>query len=145
MLKNQKGFLLLESLLVLSIAASLLLIPQLITKRATAVIEGDLFKQNIESSVTATQNYAVLSGKMTKVELFRQNRKITFTVLEDKNHSFNHTLVFPESVSSLSNTLEISFLGGSGNIKNLDSITFMINGEKEIFSFQLGSGRYEWK
>ncbi|MFL2100133.1 competence type IV pilus minor pilin ComGD [Desemzia sp. FAM 23991] len=145
MLKNQKGFLLLESLLVLSIAASLVLIPQLMSRSATAAIEGDLFKRNLESSVTATQNYAVLSGKMTKVELFRQNRKITFTVLEDKNHPFNHTLFFPESVSSLTNAIEIYFLGGSGNIKNLDSITFNINGENTKLKFQLGSGRYDWE
>lgn len=145
MLNNQKGFLLLESLLVLSIAASLLLIPQMMTKRATASVEGELFKQNLESSITATQNYAVLSGKMTKVELLPQNRKIVFTVLADKNHSFNHTLVFPDSVSSLSNTIAFYFLGGSGNINNLNSIIFKINGEKAKIKFQLGSGRYEWE
>lgn len=145
MLRDQRGFLLLESMLVLSIAASLLLIPQLMTKNATAAIEGDLFKQNLESSVTAAQNYAVVSGKMTKVELFRDNRNITFTILEDKNHLFNHALIFPDSVSSLTTTRVISFLGGSGNIKDLDSITFKINGEIVKFKFQLGSGRYEWE
>lgn len=145
MLNNQKGFLLLESLLVLSIAASVLLIPQMMSKSATAAIEGDMFRQNLESSVTAAQNYAVLSGKMTKIELFRENRKITFTILEDKNHLFNHTLDFPDSVSSLTNAMEIYFLGGSGNIKNLNSITFKINGKSAKFKFQLGSGRYEWE
>lgn len=145
MLKNQKGFLLLESLLVLSIAASLLLIPQMMTKSATVAMEGELFKQNFESSVTAAQNYAVLSGKMTKIELFRQSRKVTFSVLDDANHSFNHTLAFPDSVSSSTNAIVIYFLGGSGNISNLDSITFKINGKSAKFKFQLGSGRYEWE
>lgn len=145
MLNNQKGFLLLESLLVLAIAASLLLIPPLLSRKVISATEGEFFKQQLESSVTATQNYAVLSGKMTKMELSRQNQKIQFSLLNSPEHSFNHTLDFPESVTALSKTKVFHFLGGSGNISDLDSMSFVIDGKRAVFKFQMGSGRYEWE
>lgn len=145
MLTDKNGFLLLESLLVLVIAASLLLVPPLLSKNVLAVHEASFFKQQLESSITATQNYAILTGKRTKVELFPQNRKMTFALLDEKQHSFNHTLVFPEKVSSNSLPKAFYFGGGNGNISGLDSISFTINGKQEKFKFQLGSGRYEWE
>lgn len=145
MLADRKGFLLFESLLVLMIAASLLLVPPLLSKNILSVHEASFFKQQLESSVTATQNYAVLTGKRTKMELFPQNRKITFELLGDEQHSFNHTLFFPEKVSSNSLTKVFYFGGGTGNISGLDSISFTINGKQEKIKFQLGSGKYEWE
>lgn len=145
MMKDQKGFMLLESVLVLSIAASLLLIPPLLSKEILAAHEGDFFKQQLESSVTATQNYAVLTGGMTKVELFPENRKIEFTLLENKQHPFNHLLAFPDTVASSSTPKVFYFGGGDGNIGGLNSMSFTINGKSEKFKFQLGSGRYDWE
>ena len=145
MLNNQKGFLLLESLLVLAIAASLLFIPPLLSRDVISATEGELFKQQLESSVTATQNYAVLSGKMTKIELSKQNKHIKFSLLDNPSHSLNHRLIFPESVSALSTTKVFHFLGGSGNIRELDSMAFTIDGKRAVFKFQMGSGRYEWE
>lgn len=145
MRSDESGFLLMETMLVLLIAASLLLIPPMLTKKNLAAHEGTFFKQQLESSITATQNYAVLTGKRTKVELMPQNKYIAFTVLDTKPHSFNHTLFFPESVSSKSLTKEFYFGSGSGNISGLDSMTFEINGKTEKMKFQLGSGRYEWE
>lgn len=145
MVRKEAGFLLIESMLVLLIAASLLLIPAMLSKDVIAKQEGAFFKQQLESSITATQNYAILTGKMTKLEIFPQNRKITFSIVEDKNHSFNHTLFFPETVSSPGDTWAFYFLGGSGNIKYLNSMVFKINGKEETIHFQLGSGRYTWE
>lgn len=145
MFLNQKGFLLIESMLVLVIAACLLLFPPMLSKEIIAVQEANLFKQQLESSVTATQNYAIVTGKRTKVELFPQNRKIVFNVLDDRQHSFNHILPFPKNVSSTSTTKIFYFGGGDGNISGLDSISFTINGKREKFKFQLGSGRYDWE
>lgn len=142
----QKGFIFLESLLVLSIAVILFSLPMAVTRDSAHKMDVNLFKDSLTNSITSAQNYAVLSGNRIKISLFPKHKEITFKVLAEYSYPYDHSLFLPEGIELL-NTRVYSyyFNGESGNMPQFDPIVFSVDGEIQKIVFQIGSGKFEWQ
>ncbi|WP_035445285.1 competence type IV pilus minor pilin ComGD [Atopococcus tabaci] len=140
---NEKGFTLPEVMLVLLISVFLVGLPPIVSASYAEKIEGRLFLEQLQSSITLIQNEAVLNGKRTKMATYPSNRLVRFTVVGESSHPANHTLTLPDNVSITSLSEDYYFSSETGNLSNINRITFRINGEDIELVFQMGSGRYE--
>jgi len=141
---NEKGILLFEMLLVLLIAASLLLIPTIYTKQTKNTLENQLFVEELQSHMTAIQNYAILSGNTTTMIVSSQYKTIQFKVIDDEQNELNQLIHLPETITT-PDRKTYYFNGYSGNLRNFDTLVFFINNIRHTMAFQLGSGRYNWQ
>lgn len=140
---DDNGMLMLELLLVLMISASLLLLPSLYSKKAMERLEVSLFKEQLESSITAIQTYSILAGIPTTMTVSAEYKRIDFKVFWEEDHYLNQRLLLPGNMTTPVQK-RYQFLGNSGNLSRFDALNFDINGERHSLIFQLGSGRYRW-
>ena len=141
---NSEGILLFEMLLVLFIATSMLIIPTIFSKKIIKDTATQLFIEELQSGITASQNYAVLSGKWSAIDVSAYNNVITFKAMSQENHYLTHRLEMPENITTPSNKSYL-FNGGSGNLQSFSTLYFDIDGTRHKLIFQLGSGRYRWE
>jgi len=141
---NEKGLMLFELLLVLLIATGLLLIPTIYTKQTKINLENQLFIEEMQSHMTAIQNYAILSGKVTVMIVSSQYKTLQFKVIDDEQNELNQLIYLPETVTTPTYKV-YHFNGYSGNLRVFDTLVFYINEERHTMTFQLGSGRYKWQ
>lgn len=141
---NEKGMLLFELLLVLLITAGLLLIPIIYTKQTKNTLENQLFVEELQSHTTTIQNYAVLSGKATRMIVSSEYKTVQFQVIGDERNELNQVIYLPETVTTPERKTYY-FNGYSGNLREFDTLVFYINKERHTMAFQLGSGRYNWQ
>ncbi|AGY81237.1 MULTISPECIES: competence type IV pilus minor pilin ComGD [Carnobacterium] len=141
---DEKGMLLVELVLVLFIAAALLFIPTIYTKQTKIHLENQLFVEELQSQLTAIQNYAVLSGEVTAMIVSSQHKSIQFRVIDDEQNELNGVIYLPETVTTPTYKV-YHFNAYSGNLRNFDTLVFFINNERHTMTFQLGSGRYKWQ
>lgn len=141
---NEKGMMLFELLLVLLITAGLLLIPIIYTKQTKNTLENQLFVEELQSHTTTIQNYAVLSGKATRMIVSSEYKTVQFQVIGDERNELNQVIYLPETVTTPERKTYY-FNGYSGNLREFDTLVFFINKERHTMAFQLGSGRYNWQ
>lgn len=142
-LKEQSGFTLIESLIVLNLVWLFLLIPVIPFNSMKSQMETSLFFEEVRSSITLMQNHAVLNNQRTEVEIRPQAGELVFRVIGDQNHLLNHTISLPEEIEILGGSKLYRFLSGSGNQGNLNKTRFEVNDDIYELSFKLGSGRFE--
>lgn len=142
---SEKGFTLIEIVVVSFVAMIILSFPVLSFKRVQEQAEIDLFLEQLVSSLTLIQNQAILNNDWTEVEISPEYRRFRFRVIGDRNHRVNHTLELPESVSLTGGIKRKRFLSGSGNLGDYSPIhLYTANGRYEI-DYKFGSGRFEIK
>ncbi|WP_423188789.1 competence type IV pilus minor pilin ComGD [Alkalibacterium sp. f15] len=143
-LKQDKGFTLIEVLLVLSLVSLLATFPVLHFAQIKKETETQLFFESLRSSITLIQSEAIVNNHWTMMEVRPTNRLIRFRVTGAGNskHPSNHILYLPESISVVGIMRDYSFSSGSGNLGNINVIHFnTIHGRVSV-SFQMGSGRF---
>ncbi|OJF94302.1 competence type IV pilus minor pilin ComGD [Alkalibacterium sp. 20] len=143
-LKQDKGFTLIEVLLVLSLVSLLATFPVVHFTQIKKETETQLFFESLRSSITLIQSEAIVNHHWTKMEVRPTNRLIRFRVTgaDNTKHPANHILYLPESISLVGTTKDYSFSSGSGNLGNINVIYFnTIHGRVSV-SFQMGSGRF---
>ncbi|MEG0268331.1 MAG: competence type IV pilus minor pilin ComGD [Carnobacterium sp.] len=140
---NSSGMLLFEMLIVLFIATSMLIIPTIFSKKIIKDTATQLFIEELQSGITASQNYAVLSGKWSSIDVSADTNTITFKAMSQENHYLAHRLDLPKNITTPSNK-QYLFNGGSGNLQSFSTLYFDIDGIRHGLIFQLGSGRYRW-
>lgn len=143
---KEAGFTLLESVLILLITASLILIPVLSIDKMVETVQVDLFFRELSSNITMMQNHSVLSGESTEI-LFRpydSGHQIRFRVYGDSSHPLSKTMYLDESFYSLTSKSgsQFSFYGDTGNITTSDTIGFQTAKGKYELTHWLGSGRF---
>ncbi|MCA9765374.1 MAG: hypothetical protein KC455_03030 [Carnobacterium sp.] len=141
---DSSGVLLFEMLVVFFIVATLLIIPTVFSKRMIKDATTQLFIEELQSGITASQNYAVLSGKWTAIEVSARNNMITFKTMSKENSYSEYDLELPENITTPSNK-QFTFNGESGNLQSFSTLYFDIDGIRYGLIFQLGSGRYRWE
>lgn len=144
---EEKGFTLLETLLVLMITSSLLLFSVLSIKNVTETIQIDLFFRELTSKITNMQTHAILHDQTTDIQFYPQNNVIKFRVVDAnaQNEFLKETWELDNPYYRLSGTSikEFAFKKGSGNITKSDRIYIhTTKGEYELV-YLMGSGRFE--
>ena len=126
------------------IAAGLSLFPTIYTKQTKNTLENQLFVEELQSHTTTIQNYAVLSGKATRMIVSSEYKTVQFQVIGDERNELNQVIYLPETVTT-PDRKTYYFNGYSGNLREFDTLVFFINKERHTMAFQLGSGRYNWQ
>jgi len=100
--------------------------------------------EELQSHMTAIQNYAILSGNTTTMIVSSQYKTIQFKVIDDEQNELNQLIHLPETITT-PDRKTYYFNGYSGNLRNFDTLVFFINNTRHTMAFQLGSGRYNWQ
>lgn len=143
--KNQKGFTLVETLVVLSLIWIFILIPVIPFQSIQEETETKQFFKELEATMTLFQNHAILNGETTRFETRPAAGEIAFRVVTDRNHPMNDNLKIPEHIELVSASRVYRFISGSGNQGNLNPIRFKTDSELIVVQFSLGSGRFDVK
>lgn len=146
--KNNAGFTLIETLIVLVLVCSFVLLPTIALKRWQQQLEKNFFYYQFEKSILHLQQVAIADYYGTRIELHENKQIIVFSTI--------HTelpwkqLSVPQSIR-LESKGSISFSAGKGNIStdqpgngNIPKIIFS-DDNRVTYQFQMGSGRFERK
>lgn len=139
---NNKGFSLLESLLVLFILSLLLLIPPTVSSSYKNRIQEELFLYEVKKQISFMQNYAVVTGDLTSFRTFPEYDKINFRLTYDRQHPYSRDVYLPETVSLEPPGRLYTFQRKTGYNTELERITFNFEKEKVEIVFQMGGGKY---
>lgn len=143
--QDQKGFTLVETLVVLSLIWIFLLIPVIPFQSIQEELETKQFFKELEATMTLFQNHAILNGETTRFETRPAAREIAFRVVTDRDHALNQKLKIPEHIELVSASRIYRFVSGSGNQGNLNPIRFKTDSQVIVIQFSLGSGRFDVK
>lgn len=148
-LKNS-GFTLIETLIVLALVCSFILLPTIALKSWQGRLEKAFFYYQFEKSILHLQQVAIADHKLTSIYLYNNSSQLIVfytghTELPWKN------LEVPKSIK-LGSSHSIYFKAGTGNIStnqpgngNIPKVVFVDEGQPITYQFQLGSGRFERK
>lgn len=139
---DNKGFTLIESLLVLFILSLLLLIPPTVASSYKNRIQEELFLYEVRNQISFMQNYAVVTGELTSFRTFPENDLISFRPNYDYQHPYRQNVYAPETVSIEKPGKEIKFNRKSGYNNRPKRIVFNFEKEKVELVFQMGGGKY---
>lgn len=146
-MKNESGFTLIETLLVLLVTSLLILLPTLSIDKMVESLEIDLFFREMTSNITLMQNHAILAGKKTSVEFYpiENNELIRFKVAN--NHPLNRTLYLysPYYWFNGSEPRTFDFKSDTGNISASNTIRFNTTQGMYKLTYLMGSGRFDIK
>ena len=134
---NMKGFTLMESLVVLFICTTFMLLPVLAINKWKQVLDVEQFLSSFEKNLLFTQQMAVVNTIDTQIVFFEDSQQISFV------SSKNESLLIPEALHA-NGLNKIVFKKDSGNNGNLSKFSFLWKEKKKVieFQFQMGSGRY---
>ena len=145
---SESGFTLFETLLVLFLVCSFVLLPTIALKSWQSQLEKKFFYYQFEKSILHLQQVAITDHRGTRIELHKDQQRIIFYTI--------HTelpwkrLNVPDAIQ-LERRDTIFFSAGKGNIStdqpgngNIPKVVFYDNGQI-IYQFQMGSGRFERK
>lgn len=151
--KNNPGFTLIETLIVLFLVCSFVLLPTLALQRWQQQLEKRYFYYQLEKSILHLQQVAITDHQNTQIHLFQDDQQMLVFFTTQTEFPWK-ILNVPESIKLVSG-YSISFSAGKGNISTTQpgngSIPKIIFNEQEqlpnqvIYQFQLGSGRFERK
>lgn len=143
------GFTLIETLIVLALVCSFVLLPTIALKSWQGRLEKAFFYYQFEKSILHLQQVAIADHNGTRIYLYKESQLIDFYT--------HHTelpwrkLEVPETIK-LSSGYSIDFKAGSGNISttqpgngNIPKVVFNDEGKLVTYQFQMGSGRFERK
>ena len=136
--KRYQGFTLIESLIVLTAAILLLGLPLIIGNQTKENVIAAQFFSSLEKHLLFTQQMAIVGGKDGQIFFSAEDRTIVFSFASGKEQ-----LSIPKDLSASGPSI-ITFKNGSGNNSQLSRYSFdwKEKGERIVFQFQMGSGRF---
>ncbi len=143
---REAGFTLIESILLLMITASLLLVPMLSINKMIDSIQTDLFFRELTSNITLMQNHAILNGETTSVQFVPGAvDQVRFRVNNQTTHPLNRELKLENGLYELRGReySTFSFARDTGNISQANTRAFRTTQGDYELTYWLGSGRFE--
>ncbi|MEI5991517.1 hypothetical protein A5881_003054 [Enterococcus termitis] len=142
-MKNMKGFTLIESLTVLFICTTFMLLPILAINKWKQVLDVEQFLSSFEKKLLFTQQMAIVNTSDTQIVFFEDSQQISFISSKRESVMGKESLQIPEDLHATGPS-KIIFKRDSGNNGNLSKFSFLWTGKKKVieFQFQMGSGRY---
>ena len=143
---KEAGFTLIESILILMITASLILVPILSVNKMIESIQTDLFFRELTSNITLMQNHSILNGETTSVQFVPGDvDQVRFRVNKQTRHPLNRELYFENDLYQLRGRRysDFSFSRDTGNISQANTRSFRTIKGDYVLIYWLGSGRFE--
>ncbi|MFT4412614.1 competence type IV pilus minor pilin ComGD [Fredinandcohnia humi] len=138
---NNKGFTLVEILLVLSIVSMMTLISLLQLRPLHDSKKIDQFLHQLQNDLFYSQQYAISHSEMTKV--FFSETEPFYRIYSGAKNKVILTRTFDESIRfqyiTLGSTL---YFNSNGNVQRSGSIRVKYKGDTYTITFLLGKGRF---
>lgn len=147
-LRNESGYTLIETLIVMIVICSFVLLPTVMFSSWQQKLECQFFYYQLEKSMLHLQQVAICDQKNTRIDLHPDKQLIVFKTIEEELPWRN--LEVPESVV-LHSGYSIMFKSSTGNVSTnqpetgIPKIRFTDKYGEVTYQFQLGSGRFEKK
>lgn len=139
--KNEKGFTLIEMLLVLSIVMVFLVFPTIQTEKIENSQKVKLFIQMFQNDIFLAQKNATISQIPTTIQFYKDKYEVYDNFLNPSivTRPFDKGI----KITFLSLTPPLRF-NSDGNISNSGKISISYKGIEYIVTFYLGSGRFSY-
>ncbi|MEO1773147.1 competence type IV pilus minor pilin ComGD [Candidatus Enterococcus ferrettii] len=147
-MRRKSGYTLFETLIVLMIVCSFVLLPTLMFSNWQRKLEERSFYYQLEKSILHLQQLAICDQKNARIDLHPDKQLITFTAVDEEIPWKN--LEVPKYVV-LHSGYSVMFKSSTGNVSTnqpetgIPKIRFTDRSGEVIYQFQLGSGRFEKK
>ena len=140
---QNRGFTLIESLMVMFILSFFILVPVLSVKSVTTTMEVTHFFEQLEKNLLVCQQTAIISNRTTDIsQNDAQQRSLNFRLAPGE---WLPPLSVPESLTIANLSGKITFAGGTGNADATRKILFTWPQKKQqiTYKFLFGKGRFE--
>jgi prepilin-type N-terminal cleavage/methylation domain len=140
---QNRGFTLVESLMVMLVVAFFTLVPMLSVKSVTETMEVTRFFEQLEKNLLVCQQTAIISNRATDISQNDANhRSLNFRLASGE---WLPALTVPESLTIANLSGKITFAGGTGNVDATRKILFTWPQKKQqiTYKFLFGKGRFE--
>lgn len=147
-LRNKSGYTLIETLIVMIVVCSFVLLPTVMFSSWQQKLERQFFYYQLEKSILHLQQLSICDQKSTRIDLHPDKQLIAFNTIDEELPW--RKLEVPESVV-LHSGYSIMFKSSTGNVSTnqpetgIPKIRFTDRSGEVIYQFQLGSGRFEKK
>lgn len=137
------GVTLVESLIVLSLSTSLLLLTVSQVTSWRRQVAYDYFVAEFERSLVYSQQAAILSQRGSRVFSQTHSNIIEFSYYDYQQEQQREVLELPIDLEVVRETV-VTFRPGTGNVNRINRFEFynQHKGERLIFQYYLGSGRF---
>lgn len=143
--KANKGFTLLETLVVIFVVTTFVLLPTIVFQSWQQILQQRFCLYRLEKLVLHHQQLAITENKNTYIDLHNDKELIIFA-LPGETLAWKH-FDLPATID-LKSGGRITFKAGSGNITgdhsagSIPKILLQVGEESVTYQFQLGSGRF---
>lgn len=143
--KNNRGFTLLEALVVLFVVAAFTFLPTIVFHSWQQALQQRFCLYQLEKLILHQQQIAITESKNTYIDLHNDKELIVFSV---PSETLDWKMFQLPAGIDLKSGGRITFKATSGNISgdqiagSIPKISLQVNEEKITYQFQLGSGRF---
>lgn len=148
MKKDQSGFTLVETIVVLFITSALIVLPVLSFNRIIETIQIELYFRELASDITAMQNYTILTGNQTRITFAPEKNVIVYQIAHDPGHPLVREEELNNQYCQLRASvglITMSFTRNAGNIDSSRTIAFDTTRGRYNLTYLLGSGKFDVK
>lgn len=140
-MRGNKGFTLVESLIVMLCISVFFLVPLIMTKNWKEQLEANMFLNKLERGIEKTHQSAIIEGHGTSINQKRNSSDIIFNYWHHQEQMSDYLKVEYPFVLKTNET--ITFIHTTGNISKLQVIKLRdeLNKKEIIYKFQIGSGK----
>ncbi|MBP3041135.1 type II secretion system protein [Bacillaceae bacterium Marseille-Q3522] len=144
MMKNEQGFTLSESLIVLSIVLLIASVSVMQIKIQTEQIEAQIFFTQLKGDILYAQQYAISHRKTVYMQIHaKEHYYVCQAGFSGKKLTKRY---YSENISIQRATMPLSFsFSASGNINTFGILYLTIHDEAYNIIFQLGKGRFYYE
>lgn len=145
--KNDAGFTLIETLIVLLVSSLLLLMPTLTLSQAIENVNVELFFRELTANLTLTQNQAIMGGDPTRAVFYGAKEKDRIVFELNASNLLNSEMILDRPFYHLveRGVETFRFKGGTGNVSASSTIKFSTTQGDYHLTYLLGSGRFDIK
>lgn len=137
--QDDRGFTLLEMIVVLFTVSIILMLPTISIKKSPEQMEAELFIHRIASEVLKAQNQCIMYGQQMEIYIPAQGNYVRISLNSKRRYIYA-----PKGVTVKTNrdNPTKTFQAYSGHVTNINRINFVTPWGKYSLRIQLGGGRY---
>ena len=141
---NERGFTLLESIVVLFIVVLALWLPSIRTREIHHALEEEWFFNELDSRLQTMQTLAIVSGNRSIVTIYPTGKLISYqNSSQEMGSPLLRTMHLPKNIHFFAgNVQSYHYSGTTGNVSAPLTIRFLANNKRRDLTIQLGSGRH---
>ncbi|WP_169449757.1 competence type IV pilus minor pilin ComGD [Lacticigenium naphthae] len=139
---NERGFTLLETILVMMVVSGMVLFPIMIIPQIREQTEINQFLSKWETQYHSIQQYAIFYDEFTTMVTLPDSDTIAFRVPTQSEHILEGDLILPSNMNLISSSVTYRIKPKTGILSTIKAIKITSPTKTILIKFQMGSGKY---